>query len=362
MALETNELFSERSFIGRPRMVVERNRVGTFAVDASARELTPGCPIAYNGTNWVPLAQGADAAVYTITSDGATVATAATPQVDVITADGTPASAGTFRLIINGHSETFAFDPTGAEMQTQLRAMLAAEYGANAVACVSSVDVDLGDANSVITLTFVASMGLVDIEIEQLNITAGNDHVLSQTTPGVNAIAGSAGLFSLTVEGLLANIAFDATAAQIQAELRAVLGTPSVTAVATTGANLGVDAAVVTLTFDENFGSGAPSVEMDTSQMTGPVHVLAASDAGTEMSEADKIRGFIAHANVQLSATDEVQGDVMLEGEVHRDDINTAAIRALCTGSISEAELDVKLKAQKLRDLSLHVRGLAGVN
>lgn len=245
MALESNELFSQRSFSGRPRMVVERNRVGTFAVDASARKLVPGTPLAYNGTDWVPLAQGADAASYTLT------------------ADGTPATAGTFLLII---------------------------------------------------------------------------------------------------EGMVIQIAFDATAAAIQAELQAVLGTPSVTAAATTGANLGVASAVVTLTFDENYGSGAPAVEVDTSDLTGAVHVLAAVDAGTEMSEADKIRGFVAHADVQLSATDEVQGDIMLEGEVHRDDINTTAIRALCTGSISEAEMDVKLKASKLRELSLHVRGLAGVN
>ena len=245
MALETNELFSQRSFSGRPRMVVERNRVGTFAVHASAVKLVPGTPIAYDGTNWVPVAQGAKAAIYTITA---------------------------------------------------------------------------------------------------------------------NAAAASAGTFLLVIEGKTAQIAFDATAAEIQTELQALLGTPSVTAVATTGADLGVNDAVVTLTFDENFGSGAPTVEADMSDLTGNVHVLAASDAGAEMSEADKIRGFIAHSDVQLSATDEVQGDIMLEGEIHRDDVNTVAIRALLTGSISEAELDTKLKSTKLRELSLHVRGLAGVN
>jgi len=244
MALESNELFSQRSFAGRPRMVVERNRVGTFAVDASARKLVPGTPIAYNGTDWVPLAQGADAAIYTITA---------------------------------------------------------------------------------------------------------------------NATAASAGTFLLIVEGQASQIAFDATAAQIQAELEARHGAGIVAAVATTGTDLGDNSAVVTLTFDENFGSGAPSVEADMSDLTGNVHVLAATDAGTELLGAEKIRGFVAHADVQLSATDEVQGDVMLAGEVHRDDINTAAIRALCTGSISEAEMDIRLK-DGLRELSLHVRGLADVN
>ena len=136
---------------------------------------------------------------------------AGTAQVDVITADGTPASAGTFELTINGHTELFAFDPTGAEMQTQLRAMLlGAGYGAAAVSCVSSVDVDLGDAGAKITLTFAESMGLVDIAIDQVLISAGNDHVLSQTTPGVarvlsgpiqgvSASASAAGLDAISI-------------------------------------------------------------------------------------------------------------------------------------------------------------------
>lgn len=245
MALETNELFASRDFSGRPRMVVLRNKVGTFATDASARKLVPGTPLAWNGSYWVPWAQGADAAVYTIT------------------ANATPATAGSFLLVI---------------------------------------------------------------------------------------------------EGKTAQIAFDATAAQIQSELQALLGTPSVTAAATTGVDLGDANAVVTLTFDENFGSGAPLIELDDSDLTGNPHVLAATDAGTDLLGAEKIRAFLAHQDVQLSATDEVQGTIMLEGEVHRDDINTAAIRALCSGSPSEAELDVALKDQGLRDLSIHVRGLASVS
>ncbi len=124
-----------------------------------------------------------------LADDAFTARVAGTSQVDVITADGTPASAGTFDININGLEATVVFDPTGAELQTQLRAMLLAEYGADAVACVSTVATDLGDANAVITLTFVETMGLVDIAVDQVSISAGNDFVLSQTTPGVAPVA-----------------------------------------------------------------------------------------------------------------------------------------------------------------------------
>ena len=77
------------------------------------------------------------------------------------------------------------------------------------------------------------------------------------------------------------------------------------------------------------------------------------------------IAGFIAHLVVSTDATDDVQAIIMLAGEVHRDDINTAAIRTvLQTGSgaaISEAQLDVLLKAATLRDKGITVRGLAAV-
>lgn len=57
----------------------------------------------------------------------------------------------------------------------------------------------------------------------------------------------------------------------------------------------------------------------------------------------------------------EVLGNVMILGELHRDDINTAAIRALCGGSPSEANLDAALAAATMREKGLIVEGLAGV-
>lgn len=49
---------------------------------------------------------------------------------------------------------------------------------------------------------------------------------------------------------------------------------------------------------------------------------------------------------------------VMILGELHRDDINTAAIRALCGGSPTEANLDTALRAATMREKGLHVQGL----
>ena len=62
MALGTNELFASRDFSGRPRMVVERNKVGTILGGgvAAAATLPVGSPLAYDTTvgGWVPYTQG----------------------------------------------------------------------------------------------------------------------------------------------------------------------------------------------------------------------------------------------------------------------------------------------------------------
>lgn len=75
------------------------------------------------------------------------------------------------------------------------------------------------------------------------------------------------------------------------------------------------------------------------------------------------IRGFLMDVDgVATSATEEVQVVIMLEGDVHRDDINTTAIRAVLGGSANEAQVDTALQAQLLRELSLHVQGLINVS
>lgn len=177
--------------------------------------------------------------------------------------------------------------------------------------------------------------------------------------------AASAGTFDLVIDGLVVELAFDVAAAALQTAVNAVLADAgksyTVSAAATTGTDLGDNSAVITITFGEN--AGAPSVAVDVSDLTGNVHVLAATDAGTQLNGTNEIRGFLADVDgVATDASGEVQVVVMLEGDVHRDDINTTAIRAVLGGSPSEAELDTALRAQSLRALGIHVRGLSNVS
>lgn len=248
MALGTNQLYSSRDFSGRPRMVVERNKVGTIGPISGDPTLPVGTPLAWNSSTskWDVYTQPSDAAVYTIT------------------AASTTATDGTFDILIDGL------------------------------------------------------------------VVAGLDH--------------------------------DASAATIEAAINAVLADAgkgwTVSAAATTD-TLGDNSGVVTLTFAE--AAGAPTVAIDVTDLSGNAHVLAASDAGTALNGTNVIAGFVAHQSVTADATDDVQATVMLAGEVHRDDINTSAIRAVLGGSPSEGELDTALKASSLRDKGITVRGLAAV-
>jgi hypothetical protein len=77
------------------------------------------------------------------------------------------------------------------------------------------------------------------------------------------------------------------------------------------------------------------------------------------------IAGFVAHQEVLVDATDDVQCTIMLAGEVHADDIDTLIIRtaiALASGAaVSTAQMVAALKVSALRDKNLHVRGLSVV-
>lgn len=251
MTLADNELFSSKAGRGAEiRMFPTKNKVGTLAAQSAAPLLPKGTPLSWNASlgQWTVYTQPSDAAIYTIT------------------ANATPASAGTFDLVIDGLVTELAFDVAAAALQTAVNALLLDAGKPYTVAAVQTAGTDLGDAN-----------------------------------------------------------------------------------------------AVVTITFSEN--AGAPTVDLDVSDLTGNAHVLGTTDAGTQLNGTNEIRGFLmTMEGVQTSATGEVHVVIMLEGEVHRDDINTAAIRAVLGGAPTEGELDTALKSQKLRDLSLHVRGLAGVS
>jgi hypothetical protein len=75
------------------------------------------------------------------------------------------------------------------------------------------------------------------------------------------------------------------------------------------------------------------------------------------------ISGFLYGTEQSDDETDDVLVVVLYRGRVHRDDVNTTAIRAVLggAGGTSEAELDVALKAQTLRYKGIDVVGLAAV-
>lgn len=176
------------------------------------------------------------------------------------------------------------------------------------------------------------------------------------------------GSFSLSIDGLVVNAAWNITAANLQTAINAVLadaGKPyTVACAATTGANIGVNAAVITITFGE--AAGAPTVTFDGSGLTdGGVAepagiVLAEVDAGAALDETNLIRGFVYSEAVQLDDTDDVLGKVLVRGEVYEADVNTAAIRAVLRGSPSDGEMQAALKEPDLLSRVL-VRGLSGV-
>lgn len=75
------------------------------------------------------------------------------------------------------------------------------------------------------------------------------------------------------------------------------------------------------------------------------------------------IRGFLYGTQQSDDNADDVLAVVLYRGRVNRNDVNTAAIRAVLggAGGTSEAELDVALKVRGLRDMGIDIVGLAGV-
>lgn len=116
-------------------------------------------------------------------------AEAGTDQINTITADGTPATAGTFFISVRGEETIpLAFDSDAAEVQAALEALQGIDVGD--VVGVDSVGTDLGDAGHVVTLTFGGKLKgtVISIQIDITGLT-GNDHVLATPTPGVAGVA-----------------------------------------------------------------------------------------------------------------------------------------------------------------------------
>ncbi len=186
-----------------------------------------------------------------------------------------------------------------------------------------------------------------------------------------DAGAGDGGSFQLSVDGLAVVMDWDENTAGVLAKINNVLDGAKkdyqvTVANSGSGTDLGTSANVQTITFGEL--AGAPDVIYDGAGLTDgglnePTGIaIATVDAGTNLNGTNEIRGFIADVDdVQTHASDEVQALAMIDGEIHRDDVNTAAMLLLLVGSPSEAELDTALRATAVRERQLTIRGLSEV-
>jgi len=104
--------------------------------------------------------------------------------------------------------------------------------------------------------------------------------------------------------------------------------------------------------------AGSPTYKKGT-----PVGVVTASGKWTDLDGngvdgSEVISGFVYPDDIVADATDEVLGKVMIEGEVHYDDLE--AMRVATDIDATSAELLAALRIGP-RSLGLHVRGLTQV-
>jgi len=181
--------------------------------------------------------------------------------------------------------------------------------------------------------------------------TRGTDEVSTISETGTT----DGGTFTITVNGFTtATIAYNATAAVIQLALENLANVEPGDVVATGGP---VGTADVILTWGGNFKGQTMTITLDDGSVTGGGTVDIAqttAGAGADNGE-DVISGFVGDVEgVQLHATNEVIGLVVLAGDVHRDDV------VLPDGE-SQSDLDTALKSSALRALGINVKGLANV-
>lgn len=92
----------------------------------------------------------------------------------------------------------------------------------------------------------------------------------------------------------------------------------------------------------------------------GTALALAEDTEGVDDDGIAEITGVLHPAKKTILAAGEVISDVLIDGDVHRDDINTSTIRAVLGQSPSEADLDAALKRLDVRKAGIKVQGLAG--
>lgn len=111
---------------------------------------------------------------------------AGTDEVATITADATPATAGTFTITVEGETTpAIAYDAAPAAVLTALLALEGIEAGDVAVAMTAGTD--LGDASAVMQITFQGNLkGKALSVLADFSGLTGNAHVLAEATPGVD--------------------------------------------------------------------------------------------------------------------------------------------------------------------------------
>lgn len=191
------------------------------------------------------------------------------------------------------------------------------------------------------------------------DVWAGQTNEVNTIT--ANATAGTGGTFTLTVNGVTsAAIPYNATAAAVQAALEAMsnIAPGDVVAVATTGANLGVNSAVVTLNWGGTFAGQNVAITGDFTGITGNDHVLATTtQGGSALSDGSLIDGFLwapAEPHLALLAG-ETTIQVFRMGVIHAADVPVPS-------GESQADLNEALLGSSLREKGINIQGLVGVH
>lgn len=186
--------------------------------------------------------------------------------------------------------------------------------------------------------------------------------VSETNTLTANATPATAGTFTITVNGqTTAGIAFNATAAIIQAALEALSNVAPGDITATDsgpGANLGVGSHVVTLDWNGGALSGEDVlITITTTGITGNPPVLATpTPGGTAQTPGSIIDGFLWAPDTAFvpSTTGETTIQIFRAGTIHVADIPTPTLEG-------RTDLTQALLGSSLRLKNIKLQGLVGV-
>lgn len=134
-------------------------------------------------------------------------ATTAQNEINTITANATPNTGGTFTLTVNGQTTAaIAFNATAAIVQAALEALSNVEVGD--VVCVGSVDINLGQANAVVTITWGGNLANQNITItfDGASLTGGTNPAFATTQAGQTTEYLDVSFYNLPVGSQLADL------------------------------------------------------------------------------------------------------------------------------------------------------------